>query len=623
MRCCYSARVRRAIQLVLALVVSLAGPGCGSDEEPTPTSAPTPTPEASENEPVVEPPPPRYTRALEEQLDLVPPDADAYLVIRDLRPLMREAHRVERVMAGPLVRAIPALAQLGGGTGAARLAQLEGVRELLALALAALDNAGVDLEQGLVLTLGAGEVLVMFAAEDLDRLAALARAGLKIELGERCRSLAGRAQWTVCALGELETLDRYTPADQGEALAARLARRLPGVELDDINLALSFATPDQPIDLALRTDPRLWELSTPANFLEQGSALLARGSAPALQPLAPGASFMWARVDPSLLAGARAPDGGALDHFGPDLLTGELCLGATDEPDGLILRAGVSDGAAARDAIEALARALPSEALDPAPFTDLKIQLDRASLEIGGERAQTIGATLDGEGAETLSTSLGLDLRARLWTAHGYFDLALGEVQELPGALARTRDLAPEALLASLPPTLTRALRAGELGLIMHMNLDHWQAPTSEAELDALLEGVAGEQRPDAEAIGAAFEVLAPWSSVSVWLSRPAADSGWLAHLSIVPFAAADDADEAAAAAAVLDAVLTGADAEPAYRELHASYPSSVHAPSYRARAGEAPAHHGAVGMIELALIGVLALDGDDGASPSSPAPTR
>ena len=34
-------------------------------------------------------------------------DADGYLVIRDLRPLIDQGRRVEQVMAGPLARALP------------------------------------------------------------------------------------------------------------------------------------------------------------------------------------------------------------------------------------------------------------------------------------------------------------------------------------------------------------------------------------------------------------------------------------------------------------------------------------------------------------------------------------
>ena len=264
----------------------------------------------------------------------MPPNADAYVVIRDLRPLMREAHRVERVMAGPLARAIPALAKLGGGTGETRLRELERARELLALILAALDGAGVDPSQGVVLTLGEGQPLVLFAAEDLARLSTLARA-VDIDLGERCRSLDDRPGWTVCALGELAALNSYAPAGQGEALAARLGARFPSVDLGLVNLALSSAVDDRPIDVVLRTDPQLWELTTPASFLGE-EAVFASGAATALGPLAPGASFMWARLDAGLLDSLVAGT-----HLQPGVLTGELCLGAIDAPDGLLARAGV------------------------------------------------------------------------------------------------------------------------------------------------------------------------------------------------------------------------------------------------------------------------------------------
>src|SRR5690606_38251369 len=157
------------------------------------------------------------------QLDLVPPDADLYLVVRDLRPLIAQARRVEQVMAGPLARAIPALARLGGGSGEARLAQLARARELLALLLAGLEGSGVELDKGLVVVQGEGEPLILFAAADLQRLGALASlAGASVDLASSGGELGEQPGWFACSLGGAEPLASYRPAKQGAALARRL-----------------------------------------------------------------------------------------------------------------------------------------------------------------------------------------------------------------------------------------------------------------------------------------------------------------------------------------------------------------------------------------------------------------
>jgi hypothetical protein len=252
-----------------------------------------------------------------DQLDLIGADADGYLVIRDLRPLIAQARRVEQVMAGPLARAIPALAELGGGTGAARLAQLERARELLALLLAGLEGSGVALEQGLVVSVGQGQPVIAFAAADLQRLVALASlAGPELDLARSCAALADHPGWFACSLGGPAELERYVPAKQGEALAARLAARVGGASLEQVNLALSLASGPAPIDAILCTDPGVWELTVPVPAsAAEDQQLLSVGPAPALRALVPGTSFMWARVDPAALAEGDSPVG----PVGPEL----------------------------------------------------------------------------------------------------------------------------------------------------------------------------------------------------------------------------------------------------------------------------------------------------------------
>jgi hypothetical protein len=594
----YPASVLRLRPALLAIGLSI---GACKSEDPAPSrqvEAPA-APRASERDirPVEAA---SYARSLEAQLDLVPPDADAYLVIRDLRPLIAQARRVEQVMAGPLARAIPALAELGGGSGEARLEQLGRARELLGLLLAGLEGSGVELDKGLVAVQGSGDPVIVFAVEDLQRLAALASvAGLGPELASRCGALEQQPGWYACSLGDSlpAASANYRPAKQGAALAKRLADRLGGVELDRINVAVSLADPGGSFDAVLRTDPGLWELSLPIPAMA-GQDLLRVGPAPGLRGLVPGTSFAWARLDPSVLA---------RDQLKPELLTGELWMGVIDQPDGIVAQAGITDAQQFAEQIASLAAQLPDQ---PVELERVRIEFDRASINLDGAMVPTIGATLTGEGATSWAHTLGVSPRGRLWAQADYASLAIGEVQAIPSALARLEGSGPSpAAVAGLPPTLARSLLAGEVGLIMHVVLDHWQAPPSEAGLASLLAELAPGLHPDASGITALFQALAPWSTCALWVR--AHRQQWIANLSLVPFAVATgeigDA-EAKAAGEVLDAVLAGGDGQIGYRRLLAKHPDSPLAYAYQARLGDAPDHHAVVGMLELGLVGVLLL---------------
>ncbi|MFO7561522.1 MAG: hypothetical protein R6X02_02665 [Enhygromyxa sp.] len=610
------------LRLRTALLASLLPLGACKSKEPSPAVGQrgvdplehSPVASASERDlrPVAAA---SYARTLEAQLDLVPPDADAYLVVRDLRPLIAQARRVEQVMAGPLARAIPALAKLGGGSGELRLAQLGRARELLALVLAGLEGSGVELDKGLVVVQGQGDPLISFAASDLQRLGALANLAGGIDLAGRCKELGEQPGWLVCSLGSGpggEPLASYQPAKQGAALVRRLGDRLGGVELERVNLAVSLAEADGSLDAVLRTDPGLWELSVPVP-LAAGQSLLAAGSAPGLRALLPGTSFLWGRIDPKLLVGSE-PAGAALK---PELLTGEFWLGAIDDPDGFVAQAGITDASEAAEAIASLAALLPEEPITPEQLDGVRVEFDRASISLGGAlMIPSIGLTLTGEGARGWADALGLPPRARLWAQGDYSSLAIGEVQAIPAALARLQGDGPSpAAVAGLPPTLARSLLAGEVAVVMHLVLDHWYAPPSEAELASLLVGLPPELRPDPSEITALFQALAPWSSCDLWLR--AHQQQWIAELSLVPFGVATgelSKAEAEAAAKVLDAVLAGGDGQAGYRELLERYPGSPLAYAYRARIGDAPDHHAALGMVELGLVAalVIAALGDD-----------
>lgn len=554
----------------------------------------------------------RYARSLEQQLDLVPPDGDGFLVVRDLRPLVAQARIVEALMAGPLRRAIPALAELGGGTGEQRLAELAQARELLGLVLTGIEGAGIELESGLVVALTQAGPIVAFAATDIDKVLALAalvsEAG---ELGDACRKLDAGASWHACSLAGPEALAGYAPAGQGRALAERLRARVglgEGTdELAAVNVALSLADATRPVDAVLRTDPELWELSVPlatARAEADEAPLLEVGPPTALRSWVPGTSFVWGRIDPAVVD-ARAL---GLDQLDASLLSGELFFGVHDEPDGLLVQLGTRDEERAIAGVEAMTKLLPAGDMEPAELPGLRLSFDRARLDIDGRSLPSIGVVAGGEAGAGWARGFGLEARGRLWAAGDYLSLAVGKSQAIPAALADQAGAGPsKAALATLPASLADALAGGEVGFVANLVLDHWQAPPSTEELEALLLGLGPETKSASPSIFAAFDVLAPWSTLALWARRATPASAWSLSLSLVPFTAPAGvgAEERAAVEAALAKALAGADAgaEQAYRELAARFADSVHASRYRARAGEAPRHHAAVGSLELGLL--------------------
>ncbi|MFV8752248.1 hypothetical protein ACNOYE_17000 [Nannocystaceae bacterium ST9] len=542
-----------------------------------------------------------YARTLAEQFDLVPVDADA-LVIRDLRPLIDEARTLERVMAGPLARALPGLIQASGaGSGESQLATMQGQRETLALVLAGLESTGLSLERGAVISEIAGQPMIAFAAVDLDQLGAIANlAGLDLAAG--CGPVPETPQWWVCSMAGAAGLAGYRPGRRGAEQVAELATALPGVEIERVNVAVRMRTSEAspPLNAVLRTDPGLWELSMPLPASDTAS-LLATGPAPALRSLLPGAGFVWGRWDPTQ---AKPMQGLALPL---DLPTGEVFVGPLAEPSALVARAGITDASEAAKLVQQFAGMLPSKPIEPESMPGAKLEIDRKPIDLDGKLVPALGVTGSGAPVEAFEQALGLPLRGRVWAYGEYVSVGYGQLDELPAALERQRGEGPPApTIAALPPTLARALLDRQVGLAIHFVLDPWQAPLSPTELADLFAGLPEAQRPDAASVGQAFAALAPWSSLSLWLQRHSADAPWIAHVSLVPFAAPGpgiDASELAASEAALATALTGGDAQAAYRDLLTRWPDSPRAAVWRARLGEAPDSFAAMGMLQLGII--------------------
>ncbi len=586
--------MRAAASLSLVLVLA----ACPSRElgelEARSEAARPPAPAPVEpSPPTADGPPP-----LVEQLDLVPLGAD-YLVIRDLRPLLDEARTLERVLAGPLARALPglaAMAELDAETSERAGVTLAETRSTLALVLAGLEGSGIALDQGLVVSELDGAPLLAFAAADAAQLTTLAGV-LELDLAAHCRPIDARPSWWACSSSA--AIDRYRPTRAGAQRRATLTEQLPGVDLDAINLAASLGADaaGPALSVVLRSDADGLSLTMPLPS-DEGAALLAKGPAPALAQLAPATSFTWLRVDP-----AGLPEALGEVPLPRELIGGELLLGLTRAPEAMLVRVATADAVLLGVVIGELAATLPPTTT----LAGLELALEGTSLELGGPPTPALALAARGDTAARLEQALGLPARGRLWAANGYATLAWGHVDALPQALAAAQTREPsDELLATLPPALAGALQAGEVAALMHFALDAWQAPLREAELAGLL---VESPALTGEALGQAFVALAPWSSASVWVARPRGAAAWLLHVDLVPFAAPDPAispEELAASEAVLARVLAGEHAAAAYRELLARWPSSPHAARWQARLGEAPPSHAAIGLLQAGLAALV-----------------
>jgi type II secretory pathway pseudopilin PulG len=601
-----SPNVYMGMPRIAATILCLALAGCRSDAEPSTTQRSEPL--TRQDVPVATPDDlPKldaadYSRTLAEQLDLVPAGAD-WLVIRDLRPLIAQARTLERVLAGPLTRALPDLIQ----ASEAELAELKANRETLALVLAGLESTGIALDRGAVLSEIGGQPLLLFSANDLQKLGTIV--GLvdpSLDLAKGCAPVVGVAGWWACSLGGPTTLAAYQPGRGGGSLLAELETKLPGVELERINVALGVRTREgEPaLNLALRTDPGLWELSMPLPQGE-GTSMFTTGPTPALRSLLPGAGFVWARVDPSQ-AGTSAALAVPID-----VLTGELFVAPLAEPASLVARVGITDASEAAKFVQELAALLPSQPIEPESMPGTKLVLDRQPIDLDGKLVPAIGFTGSGPRLQALEQVLGLPVRGRLWAYGEYVSLGYGTLDPLPSTLERQRGAGPPAAtVAALPPTLARALLEQQVGLAFHVVLDPWQAPLDESELAALA------ALPEGESIDAATYVqvltaLAPWSSLSAWLQRRSSGEPWIVHATLVPFAAPGpgiDAAEIEATETALATALEGGDAQAAYRDLLARFPNSPRAALWRARIGEAPHSFAAIGTLQLGALATLAV---------------
>lgn len=587
----------RLVASTLALSLSLA-PACKREEPAAPTAAATPSAATTEGKPPAdaktitdaktEPAPstpatPVATTAaaLDPLLDLVPADVDEFVIVRDPKALVQGLTWFvtgERDALGRLADA--KLAEWKPDAERDRI-----IKDFDVIAEAILGSV-LQLDRGVVIVEQAGEPLLLVASPDATVIPTLVAkvTGATDTSALHCKPAPTLTGWVGCAAKEA-SVDGYVAANKAADRRKQLGAELAGSDLDRANLVIRVKDDGAKVatTIAIETAPGELELHVGMPQLAVLDEALATGPAPALGLVPAAGSFAWARLAPALVAKTAkdvpAPFNGAISTA-----TGELLFAWMDKL-GVVALAGVTDPSPVTGLFPFVALAgdsIPKKLPDGSGLEVTVRDLDDGS----GKTKPAIVAKLTPsvELAKNL-TAMGLAPEAAVFAAGGYAAVVLGGgASAIPTIGGYTGASATTETIASLPNGLQRALGDNRVEAILHVGLDGLQSPAVRTSLVdvAKLQPDAGEDV--AKTIGVALDLLAPLSSVSLWITKD--DASHTVHLAVRGF---DDArsEEGQAARAAMLAVGNGTrDAPTAYGELATRFASSPRIASYRTRAG-------------------------------------
>ena len=579
----------RIVASALSLSLALA-PACKKEEAapPTaaaPTSAPTPTTDPAKptsSDPIAKPEPPKPSKSeLDPLLELLPTGAKEFVIVRDPKALIEG---IAWFLAGER-----------DAMGRLEAAKIDGykadperdriLRDFDTIAAAILGSV-VQLDRGIVVFEQGGETITLVASPDatvIPALVAKAR-GVTETDAVHCKPAPGQAGWVGCAAKEA-AVDAYVAGKTASDRRKQLLGELAGGELDRANVIVraegNGGAPATTI--AVETAPGEIELHIGQPIFATLDDKLAAGPAPALGLVSPAASFAWARLSPELVAksskDAPPPFGGAVATA-----TGELLLAWIDKA-GVVALAGVNDPSPITGLFPFIGLAkdqIPKKLPDGSGLTVEVRDVDHGD----GKTHPTVLAKLD-PSAELRKNldAMGLAPEAVAFAAGGYAALVLGGGEAAIPSIARYSGAAAStATTGALPLGLQRALADKRVLAILHVTLDGLQSSAVRQSLGDFAKIQPTEGVDAAKVIDVALDVLAPLSSVSLWLTHDGT-----AHAMHVAVRSFDDpaSDEGKEARAAMLAVGSDTkDAATAYGELASHWPDSPRKPSYEARAG-------------------------------------
>lgn len=571
-----------------------ASPAATADaraSSPAQTDASTPPPSLKVRQPDAV----SYAVPLDAALNSVPAGVRSYLVVRDPEKIRALFSNAVTLLRDPL-RTIAAQIEERDPEGDAK-AELETFLKDFAAFDGALSASGVDLSKGLLVYEADQQTVVVLAAERPEPVAGLARA-LGGTDAVKCTA-TGRVGWVACSGDDAPS--GYVPGNAAQALRKELQMALPGVALERGNVLGRLDADGQPVAVTLETAPGLVHASASlqpiATVLGQFAAA---GRADALELLAPGSGFLWARMDAEALK-AQVADAPLPVRNVVGTLTGEAFFGLLESPAAAALLLGVSDPGPAAGLVS-----MASLQLDQIPKTlpgGGRIDATIDPVEVAGSKIQTLHVKLEGSPeAATIQKALGLSPEAFLFAAGGYASATWGSDAEVVETLATVARPGPsQAVLDGLPVPLARALAEERVAFVFHASLDGMHAPATLRAFERMLAQVPSDpQNPIEPAVAQrVFSLLGALSSASLWLETPKTP---VIHLATRSFG--DDTEAGKAATKAMRQVLAGADPEATYGPLadrHAS--TSLLGPALAVRAGRRP--DGA--LVSVAAVGIAA----------------
>ena len=595
--------------LSLIFLMSSAVPGCSKIEELTGKKDSTDeakTEEKAEEKPVeakaedkkpeekpVEAAPipvaPMLT-GLDAMLAFVPDDKAQFMIMRDASVIAEYAEEEAKFLDGSLALLAaepstpPDLAQAKEKLG-------EGKAKVDAL-VAAIATAGLrPQEGGVMIEYAPDKSVLVFAADKPTAIADLATA-----LGETpkdlasCKALDGHAGWNACAKDQA-TLDGYKPAADPAAVRKLLSDRLPGVDLDESNVMGAIDADGTPVSFAIATLPGLVHVAMAMPDNQQTAplkAMLQAGSATTLAQVQAGAGFMWARVNPAIMAsGIEQAAAGAPPSVATAMksLTGEFVVAGDVDPGALFVTMGMTDVSTVPAAFDDL---LKEEAKLPKTVPDVadsKLTWEKTQVQGGGSTVDAFHVALGGvKDFDVLEAYAGLS--PDIWSfAHDQMmTVAIGPNATNVGKMLEGGGGGPSAdLLASLPHQLADALPRNEVSAVVHLPVDALQGAAMQKVIDAALKSTTEVK---ASQVKAALSLLAPLSSATMWIAQPSGASAPIVHMAVQGIGNRAT-DEGKAALDAARKVAAGGDPAVEFASLASSYSGSPMAFAYHARAGD------------------------------------
>lgn len=560
---------------------------------PTPSVSAAPAPSAA---PV---PPPAATLAT--LIDLLPSDGEAFVVVRDPRPLFDGVAEVVRGAKAPIEQLIDTIAGSSTSTDAVALRQaLAGIEALHD----ALPKSALRLDEGVVWANRSTGGWVIIAVADRATLPDLAR-HVAPEIADTiaCTEVSGHSGWVVCA-ADREVLATYVPGGAGAAFSRRLTAELGHAAVEAADAVMRTRVGGDQITFAMRAADGLVQIDGP---LPGGAPfdLLLAGPAQGMGLVPPRTSFLWSRVDGSKVIARATTSMSAAAKTVISALSGELLLTGLADGPGVSALLGITDAtpvAGIVPMVELVAHKGPVAMPDG---SKLEFAVEEVADGKGGT-LQSLRASI--EPAPALARALevaNLGHHARLLVSKQW--LALG-ISDDEAHVARAASFEPAASSSlrhdGLPPSLVEDLAEGKASWIVHLELDVLHSPEVRTRLEAAIaEGPSGAV-PVEVAMTTIHGLLATVSSSTVWTSLDG-ERGSI-HLALRGLGCGDDAERRAALAASNDVVSGARDPATAYDTLAAAHAGSRWAPAYRARVGREP--RGTAATIAVAAFATVGL---------------